>query len=122
MDHIKQYDKDMGKLLSGWIEGGDQVLLMIDANENLSKPKSGSFRHQMEKIVLNELVLSQHKILTPPPTRTPGTYTNNSMFGTPELYVVKEDMLLFLFTNHRLSRVAIQWDSALGLFQKYNIL
>ena len=119
IEPIKKYDKDMRKLLSGWIAGGDQVILMIDANENLSKSKSGSFPHQMEKIGLTELILSQHTSLTPPLTRNPGTHTIEGIFGTLGLDVIKGGYPLFFgITDHRLSWIDIQWDSALGLFKK----
>ena len=62
----------------------------------------------MEKIGLNELILSQHTNLTPPTTRTPGAYTLDGIFDTPALDIIKGGYAPFLFTNHRLSLVDIQ--------------
>lgn len=61
---ITQSDNDLDTLLSMWIDNGDQVMLMIDANEKSSTSKSGSVRHCMENIGLNKpiypIIINRH--------------------------------------------------------------
>ena len=68
---------------------------------------------------MNELILSHHPHLQPPATRSPGKNTIDSIFGTGSLIVKKAGYGPHLgFTDHRLAWVDIDWDSALGIFQK----
>ena len=116
---ITNYDNDLIKIIEAWTDSGDQVILMIDANVALQKNNKGSFRRRMEEIGMNELILSQHPHLKPPATRSPGTNTIDSIFGTGSLIVKKAGYGPHLgFTDHRLAWVDIDWDSALGIFQK----
>ena len=56
--------------------------------------------------------------LKPPPTRSPGTNTIDSIFGTGSLVVNKASYRPFVdYTDHKLAWVDINWDSALGIFQ-----
>ena len=86
---ITNYDNDLTKIIEEWIEGGDQVILMIDANEALQNNKKGSFRRRMEDIGMNEIILNHHPHLQPPSTTPPGTNTIDSIFGTGSLIVKK---------------------------------
>ena len=98
---------------------GDQVVLTIDANEALQKNTKGSFRRRMEDIGMNELILNHHPHLKPPSTRSPGTNTIDSIFGTGSLIVRKACYGPFVgYSDHRLAWVDIDWHSALGIFQK----
>ena len=70
-------------------------------------------------IGLQELILTHHCRLQPPPTRIPGTHTIDSIFGTPAIDVVQSGYGLFVgFTDHRISWLNIRWDIDLGLFLK----
>jgi len=106
-------------MLRNWIDNEDSVLLIIDANEALTKKRERYFRHTMEMIELHELIFAKHPRLKPPPTRYPGSYTINIMFGTPVLNIVRGGYAPYVeYTDHRLSWVDIRWDSVLRLFQK----
>ena len=73
----------------------------------------------MEEIGLNEMILSHHSNLKPPPTRSPGTNTIDSISGIGSLVVNKASYGPFVdYTDYRLAWVDIHWDSALGIFQK----
>ena len=112
------YDDDLIKDITGWMDKGDQVILMLDANVDLATNEEG-FKEKMEDIGLKELILSQHPDLTPPPTRIPGKKTIDGIFGTPALDVERAGYAPFCgYTDHRLSWVDIRWDSAFGQFQK----
>ena len=39
------------------MDAGNQVLIMIDANENLLKNTPDIFRHEMESLGLNKLIV-----------------------------------------------------------------
>ena len=118
---IAQYDKDVSKLIAYYMDNGDQVLIMINESKNFTKSRTGSFWHTMEALELNELILTQHSSLPSPPTRTPGSHTINIIFGTPAIDILKGWHFPFLgFSDHWISLVDIQWDSTLGLFQKFN--
>ena len=67
---IKKFDDDLCRIIEDWIENGDQVVVMIDANEELAKSKVGNFRHKMEASGLQELILAKHPHLRPPPPIT----------------------------------------------------
>ena len=62
--------------------------------------------------------MSKHPRLKPPPTRTPGSRTIDSIFGTPALDVERAGYGPFYgFTGHRLPWLDIRWESAIGLYQ-----
>ena len=63
----------------------------------------GSFRRKMKGIGLNELILSHHSNLKPPPKRSPGKNTLDSIFGTGSLVVNTAIYGPFVgYTDHRL--------------------
>ena len=67
-DPITVFDEDLSSMLGDWVENGDNVRVLIDANDPLIKSSSGYFQHMMEMIGLQELILNQHTRLQPPPT------------------------------------------------------
>ena len=71
-DPITTYDKQLCVFIKSLITKGDQLLLMIDANEDLSNTSSKSFTATMAAMGLNESILSRHPQLSIPATRTPG--------------------------------------------------
>lgn len=44
IDPLTQFDNDLIELITCWSDNSDQLILMIDANENLATTKSESFR------------------------------------------------------------------------------
>ena len=66
---MAKYDSDLSNLITTWMDEGDQVIVMIDANVDLATNKKGTFRHILESIGLNELLLNKHPHLKPPATR-----------------------------------------------------
>ena len=111
-DPIHTYDKQLASYLSQFITRGDQVLLMIDANENLSSQTKNSFVHSMAQIGLYESILSRHPGLSTPATRTPGGHPIDSIFCSPSVVINKSGYAPFNgFTDHRLSWVDIEWGS-----------
>ena len=67
--------------MTGWMDKGDQVIVMLDANVDLATNEDG-FKERLEDIILKELIMSQHPDLTPPPTRTPGKKTRRNIWHT----------------------------------------
>ena len=47
-DPISNVDGDLCSMIVDWIDNGDQVIVIIDANEDLTTTKKGIFRHKME--------------------------------------------------------------------------
>jgi len=116
---LDNYDDDLIADIQVWLDNGDQVVIMIDANVQLVDTEEGSFRHKLEDIGLKELIMSKHPHLKAPPTRTPGTKTIDGIFGTPALDVERAGYGPFVgYTDHRLSWIDISWESTFGLFQK----
>ena len=110
---ITTFDQDLKKLVHNYVLQGDQVILLIDANEDLSKASSNSFVQQMQRVGLEEVILSRHSKSVPPPTRTPGSKPIDTIFCTSALVVNKSGYAPFNgFSDHRLSWVDIQWESA----------
>ena len=106
-------------MIEEWIEEGDQVLLMINANEDLHKNIPNSFHRRMENICLNELILNQHPREKPPLTRNPGIKIIDGIVGIPSLEVIRGGYAPFIcYTDHMSSWVDIKWESTLGLYQK----
>ena len=101
---IKIFDDELTKMTGEWIDNGDQVILMIDANEGLHKNIPGIFRWRMEGVGINELILNQHPSLQSPPTRHPGTRMIYSIFGTWYLEVLRGGYAPFVgYTYHMLA-------------------
>ena len=117
-DPLVNYDNDLTDLISGWMDDGDQVIVMIDSNVDLANTKKGTFRHTLEDIGMHELLLSQHPTLKPPATRFPGRLPIDGIFGTPALEINQGGYSQFTgISDHRFAWVDIKWKSALGTYQ-----
>ena len=86
---MTHYDNDLSTLITTWIDEGDQVIVMIDSNVDLATNKKGIFRHMLESLGLNELLLSKHPNIKPTAIRYPGKLTIDRIFGAPVLKVVR---------------------------------
>ena len=116
-DPLANYDSDLSKMITTWMDEGDQVMVMIDINADLAISKKGTFRYMLESIGLNELILNKHLHIKPPATRYPGKLTIDRIFGTPALEVVRGGYSKVMgISDHRLAWVDIQWESALGTY------
>ena len=71
-DPLIVYDEDLCRLIKTYITAKDQVILMIDANTDLTKTKEGTLRGKLQGIGLIESVFTRHYPVTPPATCTPG--------------------------------------------------
>ena len=112
-DPIANYDTNLFELIQGWMDNGDQVIVIIDANVDLTNNKKDTFRYNLESLGLNELIMSKHPNLTLPSTRTPGTKTIDGIFGTPALDVVWSGYAPFVgYSDHRLLIFdgRVHWD------------
>ena len=106
-DPIHTYDKQLSSYLSSLIQKGDQVILMVDANENITRNNTG-FSNNMEAIGLYEAILSRHASLAPPPTRTPGRTPIDAIYCTSSIVVRKSGYAPFNgFTDHRLAWIDV---------------
>ena len=117
-DPLTKYDTDLSKLVTTWMDKHDQIIVMIDSNVDLATNKKDTFRHMLESLGLNELLLSKNLNIEPPDTRYPGKLTIDGIFGTPVLEVVRG--VYFKMTeisDHRLVLVDIKWESVLGTYQ-----
>ena len=82
---MTNYDNDLSNLITTWMDEGDQVIVMTDSNVDLAKNKKITFRHILELLGLNELLLSKHPNIKAPATRYPGKLTIDRIFGIPAL-------------------------------------
>ena len=108
-DPLTNYDKDLTNLIIKWTDYGDQVIVTINANVDISTDKKGTFRHTLKSIGLNELILSRHPNLYPPPTCNPGTKTIDGISGTPAINIEKGEYAQFTgFSDHYLVWIDIR--------------
>ena len=73
-DPISNFGNEICSMIVDWIDNGDQVVVMTDANEDTSKTKNENFRQKIESSGLHELLLSHHPHLKNS-SRYPGSKT-----------------------------------------------
>ena len=112
---LQAYDDDLSNLIQTMIRRGDHVILMIDANEDLSKTHSTSFQTKMANVGLHELILQHHHTLQPPATRSPGRKPIDTIFCSYSINVTKAGYGPFNgFSDHRLAWIDVERNSILG--------
>lgn len=84
---LDNYNEDLFKHVKGWMDKGDQIILILNVNADLATNEDG-FGCKLKTIGLKELILSKPHHLKPPPIRIPGTKTIDGIFGTAVLEVM----------------------------------
>ena len=110
VDPIQLYDKDLQSFVTELQEKQYHIVLGIDANEDLSAPKSG-FRQRMEEVGLQETLLAQHG--PGPPTMKQGSTTIDGLFVSAALRDYKCGYTGFI-ADHRGVMLEIPMQAALG--------
>lgn len=59
-DPRAKFTADLKELVAGWQAEGCEVIVGIDANEDVSRMAIGSFRHHMQEVGLSEAILASH--------------------------------------------------------------
>jgi hypothetical protein len=80
-DPIKHFYQDIQKQLQEWKQQGSEILLMIDANEQIGE-KPGGLTSVMGKLGLTELVRHIHPNSQEPNTHIRGSHRIDYIFGT----------------------------------------
>ena len=76
--------EDLCRAISEWQESGDQIILMLDANENVS---TGSFHLSLHQLGLTEAISHRHHLLGGAPTHNRGSFPIDGSFTSLTLSI-----------------------------------
>jgi hypothetical protein len=83
-DPIKAFDKDLADTLIAWKQKGHEILLMIDANEDIGR-KPGGMGQIIYKAGLLDLISNKHDAENTPNTYARGSKRLDYLFGTEKV-------------------------------------
>ena len=87
-DPREAFVKDLLAAIEEWTSWGCEIILGVDANENLQRNDSSSFRGRLWSVGLQEAILQRHPTL-PPATQIDITRSEpiDGIFTTPGVHV-----------------------------------
>lgn len=105
---------DMAQQLKQWYASRVQIIVMMDANEDIRGEK---FKQYFNQFDMKEAILSRHPNLTPVPTRTPGSSVIDGIWVSRTLEVTKAGYTAFHTSpsfDHRFGWIDVTMESAFG--------
>lgn len=83
IDPREAFTQDLAKAVTQWRNQGCEIILGIDANEDLSKSSNDSFRSKMKDVGLSEAILSRHHVSVPKESQSKLVATTALMSSSP---------------------------------------
>jgi hypothetical protein len=83
-DPLKEFCQDLNDALKKWKQTNHEIILMIDANEEIGK-KPGGIGKVMADNGLYDIMANQHHTETYPPSYARGTKRIDYIFGTEQI-------------------------------------
>jgi hypothetical protein len=83
-DPIQEFYKDLGETLKQWRTTNHEIILMIDANEEIGK-RPGGLGKVLAENELYDIIANQHHTDSYPPTYARGTKRIDYIFGTERI-------------------------------------
>ena len=104
---------DLGNEIQKWMEEGDQIILLIDLNEEVT---SSPAARKLISLGLQECITNRHSEDMPPPTCIKGSKPIDGIFLSPTLHITKGGYLPFNHfpTDHRALWIDLDMDNLCG--------
>ena len=105
--------EDLCNAIARWQESGDQIILMLDANEDVH---SGAISLQLHQLGLREAISHQHQERGTAPTHNRGSHPIDGIFISPTLEISSGGYLPFseFPSDHRLIWIEVPFSTAFG--------
>lgn len=105
--------EDIYPQLQQWLDEGDQLILMLDANENL---RTGPIHNTLQNMGLTNAIYHQHNLTTDIPTYQSGTAPIDGIYTSRTLQPIQSGMAPFgtFPSDHRLLWIDIAYQQAFG--------
>jgi hypothetical protein len=114
-DPLEILQADICQALDSWVQNGEHVVLMLDANQDI---QSGSLSKAFIERGLQEAIISRHDELNPPvPTYNRGSNPIDGIFTTLDITQARSGYLAFgegLESDHRVAWLDIPYEVAFG--------
>ena len=102
---------------TAWINNGEQIILMMDSNENIFRPRGSGLVSAIQELGLREVILERHDDLTPPNTYNRGNHPINGIFASPTIKIRQGGYDAFYeYSDHRLIWIDIETERVFGEF------
>jgi hypothetical protein len=110
------FDQDLEQQLQEWLQAGEQLIIGIDANEDI---RQGQIHTMMDRLGLRDSILSMFPHQTPPETNLKNNHRCpiDAIFTTPGIHPTTGGYTPYFqlaFSDHRGMFITVPYDSCLG--------